>query len=126
MTDAELYDQVLNIIYHRSLVNELFPELSEVEVRFVTEYALKTFTSAEVTTRQAKRDEKGKLIRDEEGNLIYEDIKFLRYYKYDPESPKGYVIDPVNGDGIGKLAEHWYNQHNKTPLPPEYAAIKIY
>lgn len=126
MSDKELYNKVLDIIYHRSKVEDLFPELSETEIRFITEYALKTYTSAEVTTRQARRDQSGKLIRDENGNLIYDDIPFLRQYRYDPTSPKGYVVDPENGDGIGKLAEHWYNQHGKQPLPPEYAALFYY
>ena len=65
MTDDELYNKVLDIIYRRSKAEELFPDLSETEIRFITEYALKTYTSAEVTTRQAIRDENGKLIRDE-------------------------------------------------------------
>ena len=126
MSDTALYNKVLDIIYHRSKAEELFPNLSEVEIRFITEYALKTYTSAEVTTRQAKRDENGRLIRDENGNLVYEDIKFLRYYRYDPDNPKGYVIDPVNGNGVGKLAEHWYNQHNHTKIPAEYVELFNY
>ena len=63
MSDNELYNKVLDIIYHRSKAEDLFPELSEVEIRFVTEYALKTFTSAEVTTKQAMRDENGRIIK---------------------------------------------------------------
>ncbi|MBQ3468815.1 MAG: hypothetical protein IJH18_01985, partial [Bacilli bacterium] len=34
MTDQELYDKVLDIIYHRSKAEELFPNLSEIEIRF--------------------------------------------------------------------------------------------
>ena len=126
MSDTALYNKVLDIIYHRSKAEELFPNLSEVEIRFITEYALKTYTSAEVTTKQAMRDENGHLIRDDDGNLVYEDIRFLRYYRYDPDSPKGYVVDPENGNGVGKLAEHWYNQHNHTKIPAEYVELFNY
>ena len=126
MSDADLYNKVLDIIYHRSKAEEEFPDLTQEEIRFITEYALKTYTSAEVTTRQAKRDENGHLIKDENGNYIYEDIKFLRYYSYDPNSPKGYVVDPENGNGIGKLAEHWYNQHGHSKIPAEYVEFFNY
>ena len=126
MTDKELYDKVLDIIYHRSKAEELFPNLSEIEIRFITEYALKTYTSSEVTTQQAMRDENGKIIRDENGNIVYEDIKFLRYYRYDPDSPQGYIVDPGNGDGFGKLAQHWWTAHNHTKIPDEYAQLFYY
>ena len=126
MSNDELYDKVLDIIYHRSQAEELFPELSETEIRFITEYALKTYTSAEVTTQQAKRDENGRIMRDENGNIIYEDIRFLRYYRYDPTTTEGYVIDPDNGDGLGKLAQHWWTAHNHTKIPAEYAALFYY
>ena len=126
MSNNDLYNKVLDIIYHRSQVSELFPELSETEVRFITEYALKTYTSAEVTTKQAVRDENGKIVRDEDGKIVYEDIRFLRYYRYDPSDPKGYVEDRDNGDGLGKLAQHWWSAHNHTKIPEEYAALFYY
>lgn len=96
------------------------------KIRFITEYALKTYTSAEVTTQQAMRDENGRIMRDENGNIMYEDIKFLRYYRYDPTNPHGYVEDPGNGDGFGKLAQHWWTAHNHTKIPEEYAALYYY
>ena len=126
MSNTALYNKVLDIIYHRSKAEEYFPDLSEVEIRFITEYALKTYTSAEVTTSQAIRDENGKLIRDENGNLIYEDIRFLRQYRYDPDSPTGYVEDRDNGNGVGKLAQHWWTAHNHTKIPAEYVELFNY
>ncbi|MBQ3435798.1 MAG: hypothetical protein IJH13_02130 [Bacilli bacterium] len=126
MTDQELYDKVLDIIYHRSKAEELFPNLSEIEIRFITEYALKTYTSSEVLAANAKRDEQGHIIRDEDGNIVYEYYRFLRYYRYDPDSPQGYVIDPENGDGFGKLAQHWWTAHNHTKIPDEYAQLFYY
>ena len=126
MTDAELYDKVLDIIYHRSKVQELFPELNESAIRMITEYALKTYTSAEVSSPQAMRDENGKIVRDEDGNIVYEDFYFLDYYRYDPNDPKGYVEDKGNGDGLGKLAQHWWTSHNHTKIPEEYAALFYY
>ncbi len=125
MLDIELYNKLLDIIYHRTLVTDLFPEVSETAIRLMTEYALKTYTSAEIVTRQVKYDEYGNVLRDYNGNVIYEDIKFFKYFRYDANSEKGYVIDPGNGNGLGLLAEHWYNQHGMK-LPEEYALLFNY
>lgn len=126
ISDEELYDKILDIIYHRTIVSDLFPELSETAIRWITEYALKTYTSAEVETERAVRDEYGNLVRDAYGNIVYENIKYFKYYRYDENDPKGYVIDPGNGDGLGLLAEHWYNQHGNTKLPIEYVNLFRY
>lgn len=125
MSDEDLYNKVLDIIYNRSQADNEFSDLNEEEIRFITEYALKTYTSAEVTTKQAMRDENGRLIRDEEGNLVYEDVRFLRQYRYDSEKRQGYVEDRDNGDGIGKLAQHWWSAHKKK-IPARYAEFFYY
>ena len=125
MSDEDLYNKVLDIIYNRSQADQDFSDLNEEEIRFITEYALKTYTSADVTTSQAMRDENGKLIRDENGNLVYEDVRFLRQYRYDAERNSGYVEDRDNGDGLGKLAQHWWSGHKKK-IPARYAEFFYY
>ena len=37
MTNQELYDKVLDIVYHRSKASQDFPDLSEIEIRYITE-----------------------------------------------------------------------------------------
>ena len=126
MTDEDLYNKVLDIVNNRANAEEEFSDLTEEEIRFITEYALKTYTSAEVTNQQAKRDENGKIIRDDEGNIVYEDVKFLRQYRYVPESRTGYVEDRDNGDGFGKLAQHWWTGHGHKKIPARYAEFFYY
>ncbi len=52
MTDQELYDKTLDIIYHRNMIQEKFPDmnLTEEEIRFITEWALKNYLNARITT----------------------------------------------------------------------------
>lgn len=89
MTDQEIYDKVLDIIYHRSKIEEQFPTLSNTEVRLLTEYALKNYTSAMV----------------QDGNLY-------RHYRYEPTDPKKYVVDYENGNSLGKLVQHYWQFRN--------------
>ena len=103
LTDKQLYDKVLDIIYHRSKAEEFYPDLSEKEIRFITEYALKNYTSTMVN-----------------GGALF------REYIYDPTNPKGYISDPGNGDAIGQLAKHWYVYHNHTRIPEEYVELFYY
>lgn len=89
MTDKEIYDKVLDIIYHRSKIEEQFPTLSNTEIRLLTEYALKNYTSAMV----------------QEGNLY-------RHYRYEPTEEKKYVVDYENGNSLGKLVQHYWQFRN--------------
>ena len=52
MTDQELYDKTLDIIYHRNMIKDKFPDmnLTEEEIRFITEWALKNYLNARITT----------------------------------------------------------------------------
>ena len=114
MTDKELYDKVLDIIYHRSMVEETEGSVStdegtysNTEIRMITEYALKNYTSAK-----------------------FKDGRWARYYSYSEESTKGYVIDEGNGTTLGKLAQHWYTRvssggHGKK-IPKKYADLYYY
>lgn len=89
MTDQEIYDKVLDIVYHRSKIEEEFPTLSNTEIRLLTEYALKNYTSAMV----------------QDGNLY-------RHYRYDPTVERKYVVDYENGNSLGKLVQHYWQFRN--------------
>lgn len=106
MTDLELYNKVLDIIYRRSKAQEVFPDLTEVEIRFITEVAIKNYTSALV----------------KEGGGLYQ----YRDYRYDESVREHFVVDEGNGDGIGQLAKHWWTRHNKKTLPEKYAELFYY
>lgn len=91
MTDQELYDKTLDIIYHRNMVNEKFPDLNyrDTEIRFITEYALKNYLNARITTAHETirylvpgrapisytyyMDENGEPLMDENGKPITKD-----------------------------------------------------
>lgn len=120
MTSQELYDKVLDIVYHRSKASQDFPDLSEIEIRYITEYALKNYTSTDVETQNGK---------DKDGNPIM--IKFLRYYSYDANENSRYIVTPGEGDAIGNLAKHWWTYHRdenkkRVAMPDKYAELYYY
>lgn len=120
MTSQELYNKVLDIVYHRSKASQDFPDLSEIEIRYITEYALKNYTSTDVETQNG---------RDKDGNPIM--IKFLRYYSYDANETSRYKVTPGEGDAIGNLAKHWWIYHrdenkNRVAMPDRYAELYYY
>lgn len=101
MTGKELYDKVLDIIYHRINAEKGGFELTDTELRMITEYALKNYTSAQ-----------------------YDNGNWARLFVYDETNDNGYVRDPGNGTTLGKLAQHWKTRvpygHGKK-LPKVYA-----
>lgn len=102
ISNKELYNKVLDIVYHRSKVNEVFPDLTETEIRFITEFALKNYTSAMV----------------DDGTLF-------RRYKYDASAKRKFVEDLGNGSAIGQLAKHWWYYHHTT-IPDKYVDLYNY
>lgn len=139
LTNQELYDKVLDIIYHRYLAekDERFKDLSIAEIRFITEIALKNYLNARITTYETVRTLNGTTISHTSYNVngeVWEDgdgdkyIKlynkfYNKEYNYDPNSPTGYVINSGNGDSLGNFAKHWYHYHNKTQMPKIYADL---
>lgn len=103
MTNIELYNKVLDIIYHRSIAKEMFPNLSETAIRYITEYALKNYTSAMV----------------DNGTLF-------RRYRYDSSVNSKFVEDLNNGDAIGQLAKHWWYYHGKQSIPDDFVSLYYY
>ena len=101
MTDAELYNKVLDIVYHRTQIEDGYLDLSNSEIRLITEYALKNYTSA-----------------------LYNNGNWARRFAYSEDSETGYIVDPGNGTSLGKLAQHWWTRvpygHGEK-IPKKYA-----
>ncbi len=119
MSREELYDKVLDIIYHRSKASEAFPDLSNVEIRYITETALKNYTSAEYESPNGKNPD---------GSYIM--TKIMREYTYDPTVNSQYRVTPGLGDSFGNLAKHWWVYHRnngaRVPIPAKYAELYYY
>ena len=121
MTNKDLYDKVLDVIYHRSKVSEAFPDLSNVEIRYITEVALKNYTSAEYESPNGK---------DSNGNYIM--TKIFREYTYDADVNSKYRVTPGEGDAFGNLAKHWWVYHKekdtgkRITIPSKYADLYYY
>ena len=133
LDSQELYDKILDIVYHRHNVYnvEKFKGLKEAEIRFITEYALKNYLNAGITSNlESARDENDTNIRfeaeDGKKYLLFEYKYYNREYVYDPTAPKGYRVDRGNGDALGNLARHWYSKHGKVQLPKIYADLFYY
>lgn len=142
LTDEELYNKVLDIIYHRNLVtkDERFNELSIEEIRYITEIALKNYLNARITTYETVRELNGTTIKhlsyNKDGELweTGDGTKYIKLYNkyynreylFDETSPTGYVITSGLGDALGNFAKHWYHYHNKTKMPAIYAELYYY
>ena len=128
LSSEQLYDKILDIIYHRYKSVKEFPDLSEAEIRYVTEAALKNYTNTGLTTIEKAS---GVIPLDLEGVSYYQRSTYVAYlnhmyrdYVYDPSNPNIYRIDIGKGDTFGQLARHWSTGHNakKDPLVKEQVA----
>lgn len=134
----ELYDKILDIIYHRHKAAELFPDLSEAEIRYVTESALKNYTNAGLTRVQrvsVGSEPTGYNRYDSyttnNGLFTWYLYPWYRSFRYDPNQPLGsdiYVTDIGNGDAFGNIARHWSpsNGHNAINDPDVRKQIARY
>ncbi len=113
LTSQELYDKILDIIYHRQLASKLFPDLTEAEIRYVTENALKNYTNAGLTRVQGVTN---KNAIPEGAEWAYYNGRYwylythFRSFVYLPDAPLGkdiFTISVGNGDAFGTLARHW-------------------
>lgn len=117
LTDEELYNKVLDVIYHRQQATEKFSDLSEAEIRYVTEAALKNYTNAGLARTQRVSVKSKPENYEETDYYITDDGRYMWYlypwYKsfvYDPTSPLGKSIYKTvigEGDAFGNLARHW-------------------
>ena len=117
LTSEELYDKVLDIIYHRQKAAEIFSDLTEAEIRYVTELALKNYTNAGLT--RVQRVNVGKEPQNyqsfdyyvtEDGKYVWYLYPWFRSFVYDPTQPLGKDIFRTvigEGDAFGTLARHW-------------------
>ena len=119
LSSQELYDKILNIIYHRHKAVSSFNDLTEAEIRYVTESALKNYTNAGLTRVQKvaigsapQNYETTDYYITEDGKSIWYLYPWYRSFVYDPTHPDIYRMDIGNGDAFGNLARHWSSGHN--------------
>ena len=114
LTSEELYNKLLDIIYHRELASSIFTDLTEAEIRYVTESALKNYTNAGLTRVQGVRKLSG--IPEGVTDWAYYSGYYwylythFRSFIYNPDAPLGtdiFTTSVGNGDAFGALARHW-------------------
>lgn len=115
LEDDELYDKILDIIYHRNKATTMFTDLTEAEIRYVTESALKNYTNAgltrvqgDLTTRMPEGyEERSHYVS---GSYTYYLQMWYRDFVYTPNVALGkdiYETKLGQGDAFGTLARHW-------------------
>ena len=120
LSSQELYDKILDIIYHRQNATTVFSDLTEAEIRYVTESALKNYTNAGLT--RVQRDLKSNAPVNYEsydyyfqGRYVWYLYPWYRSFVYDPNQPLGSDIFKTvigEGDAFGTLARHWNDGHD--------------
>ena len=127
LTSEELYDKILDIIYHRQLAADLFPDLTEAEIRYITESALKNYTNAGLTRIQGGISNISNLpegVVDYWYNAAKGYYQYLythfRSFVYVPDAPLGTDIFKIvvgEGDAFGTLARHWNEARSIYGIP---------
>ena len=114
LSNEELYNKVLDVIYHRQQASETFSDLTEAEIRYVTEAALKNYTNAGLTRVQGVT--KTSAIPEGVDDYYYDGRYYwylythYRSFVYLPDAPLGkdiYKTVVGAGDAFGTLARHW-------------------
>ena len=134
LTSQQLYDKILDIIYHRQLATDLFPDLTEAEIRYVTESALKNYTNAGLTRVQGVRSQsaipEGATDWSYYSGYYWYLYPWYRSFVYNPDAPIGtdiFVTAIGQGDAFGNLARHWSSgDHNAKNDPAVRAKIARY
>ena len=124
LNSRELYDKFLDIIYHRHLAVYEFSDLTESEIRYITESALKNYSNTSlmeiqrVLKRNAPVDyDKYNSYETTDGKYIWYIYPMYKSFVYLPDAPLGEPIykTVVGGDdanSFGNIARHWNDQHN--------------
>ncbi len=122
LNNQELYDKLVDIIYHRHKAASLFADLTETEIRYITELALKNYTNTGLTEVQRIEKEKAPTNYDRydsyetnDGVYIWYLYPMYRSFVYLPDAPLGESIFTTNvgeGNAFGNLARHWSSGHN--------------
>ncbi len=118
----QLYDKILDIIYHRERAVELFDDLTPAEIRYITESALKNYTNAGLTRVQRVNIgsvptgyDKYDYYETDDGRYVWYLYPWYRSFVYNPNAPLGTDIFTTvigEGDAFGTLARHWSSGHN--------------
>ena len=121
LNSKQLYDKILDIIYHRHKAEQEFDGLSPAEIRYVTESALKNYTNAGLTRVQRVSKSAVPTGYTEYDYYVTSDNKYVWYlypwyrsFVYTPDAPIGkdvFTTDIGNGDAFGTLARHWSTGH---------------
>ncbi len=142
LEDEDLYNKILDIIYHRYKAESIFTDLTLTEIRFLTESALKNYTNAgltEAVIAYRKSTNTTYVPLNVEG-VLYDvrsngDIYYLRHqyrdYVYKPDAEIGQSIAEIKfgeGNSFGQMiANHWSgNGHNAKTSLEERAKIARY
>ena len=114
LSSEELYDKLLDIIYHRQLASDIFTDLTEAEIRYVTESAIKNYMNAGLTRVQGvtKISDIPEGVDDYyfDGRYYWYLYTHYRSFIYNPDAPLGtdvFITSVGNGDAFGTLARHW-------------------
>lgn len=124
LNSEELYDKFLDIIYHRHLAVNEFPDLTESEIRYITESALKNYsnTSLMEIQRVLKNNvpahyDKYNSYETTDGKYIWYIYPMYKSFVYLKDAPLGESVykTVVGGDeanSFGNIARHWNDGHN--------------
>ena len=136
LTSEELYNKILDIIYHRQLASDLFGDLTEAEIRYITEAALKNYTNAGLT--RVQRVNNTSLLPEGYDKYSYYYSRPYHWYLYPhfrsfvylPDAELGediYKTVVGEGDAFGTIARHWNEgDHNAKNDPDVRAKIARY
>ena len=130
LNDEELYNKIVDIIYHRfkaaSVLADRGLTYSEEEIRFITEVALRNYTNADLTevalayrkstnTTFVPLDAPGVLYDERSnGNIFYLRHNY-RDYVYTPDVPLGQDIVKIDfgkGDSFGQMIAGHFNSYS--------------
>ncbi len=138
LSGGELYDKFLDIIYHRYLAKSKFPDLTETEIRYVTENALKNYSNTGLTEIQRIEKTKAPVGYDkydyyEDGIYYWYLYPMYRSFVYLPDAPLGEdifttTVGGSNANSFGNLARHWNasSGHNAKSNPEVRAQVARY
>ncbi len=135
LNDEELYNKILDIIYHRNIALQMLEDsYTTEELRFVTEVALKNYTNPGLAELQGTRKTQALIDQLDAAGVTYGfyGTSYVYYIKhnyrdfvYTPDVPLGqniYKMDYGKGNSFGQMvAAHWnyYSDTNETHLHPD-------
>jgi hypothetical protein len=129
LNNQQLYDKLLDIIYHRHKAISKFTDLTESEIRYVTEMALKNYTNTGLTQRQRvlkanvpNNYDKYDYYETSDGKYIWYLYPMYRSFVYLPDAPLGediFTTSLGDGNSFGNLARHWNGGSHNAKNDPE-------